>query len=51
LCLPAEKPGNIIAFGFRDPPGDLRWADLNERAAALEARYGLEFLRYLADGR
>ena len=48
LCLPAEKPGNIIAFGFRDAPGDLRWADLGERAAALEARYGLEFRRFVA---
>ncbi|MCW5604415.1 MAG: polyamine aminopropyltransferase [Burkholderiales bacterium] len=43
LCLPARKPGNIIAFGFRDPPGSLRWADLRQRASAIEARYGLEF--------
>jgi spermidine synthase len=48
LCLPAEKPGNIIAFGFRDPPGELRWAALGERAQALEARYGLEFGRFVA---
>ena len=47
LCLPAEKPGNIIAFGFRDPPGELRWAGLGERALELEARYGLEFRRFV----
>lgn len=43
LCLPARKPGNVIAFGFRDPPGSLRWADLQRRASAIEARYDLEF--------
>jgi spermidine synthase len=47
LCLPAEKPGNIIAFGFRDAPGELRWADLGRRAPELEARYGLEFRRFV----
>ena len=47
LCLPAEKPGNIIAFGFRDPPGPLRWGALETRAASLEARYGLEFARFV----
>lgn len=47
LCLPAEKPGNIIAFGFRDTPGELRWADLGARAVDLEARYGLEFRRFV----
>jgi spermidine synthase len=47
LCLPAEKPGNIIVFGFRDAPGELRWADLGERALELEARYGLEFRRFV----
>lgn len=43
LCLPARKPGNVIAFGFRDPPGPLVWADLERRAVELELRYGLEF--------
>ena len=47
LCLPAEKPGNIIAFGFRDPPGRLRWNALAARARELEARYGLEFGRFV----
>jgi spermidine synthase len=47
LCLPAEKPGNIIAFGFRDAPGELRWDRLGERALELEAGYGLEFRRFV----
>lgn len=48
LCLPARKPGNVIAFGFRDPPGSLAWADLESRAAELEARHGLEFPQFVA---
>jgi spermidine synthase len=47
LCLPAEKPGNIIVFGFRDAPGALRWAELERRAAELEPLYGLEFGRFV----
>ena len=47
LCLPAEKPGNIIAFGFRDPLGILRWDELEARARDLEAHYGLEFGRFV----
>lgn len=43
LCLPARKPGNVIAFGFRDPPGPLEWVALEQRAGALELRHGLEF--------
>ncbi len=47
LCLPAEKPGNIIVFGFRSAPGSLEWSVLDERAAALEPRYGLGFARFV----
>ncbi len=47
LCLPAEKPGNIIVFAFRDPPGRPRWDDLAARAHGLEARYGLEFVKFV----
>ena len=47
LCLPAEKPGNIIAFAFRDPLGNLRWEELEARARALETHYGLEFGRFV----
>lgn len=47
LCLPAEKPGNIITFAFRDPPGDPRWDTLEARARELEARFGLEFGKFV----
>ncbi|MGH8620756.1 MAG: polyamine aminopropyltransferase [Burkholderiales bacterium] len=47
LCLPAEKPGNVIVFGFRDPPAAIRWDELERGARELEARYGLEFGRFV----
>jgi spermidine synthase len=47
LCLPAEKPGNVIVFGFRDSPGALSWSELEGRAAKLEPLYGLEFGRFV----
>jgi len=47
LCLPAEKPGNIAMFAFRDPPGDPSWDVLAAKARELEARYGLEFGKFL----
>ena len=49
LCLPARKLGNVIAFGFRDAPGPLRWVDLRRRAAELEPHYGgLEVSQFVA---
>lgn len=48
LCLPARKPGNVIAFGFRDAPGPLRWESLERLAAELEARHGLEFTGFVS---
>ena len=47
LCLPAEKPGNVIVFGFRSMPGNVEWALLEQRAAALEPGYELEFSRFV----
>ena len=47
LCLPAEKPGNVIALGFRDSPGELRWEGLAARARELEGLYSLEFERFV----
>ena len=47
LCLPAEKPGNVIVFGFRGPAGQLSWATLEQRASVLEARYELGFTRFV----
>ena len=46
LCLPAERPGNIIVFAFRDPPVSFEWATLEARAVALERSLGLEFTRF-----
>lgn len=46
-CLPAEKPGNVIVFGFKDNPGNPRWDDLGRRAETLERLYGLEFPRFV----
>jgi spermidine synthase len=43
LCLPARKPGNVIAFAFRDAPGPLCWDALLRRAAELQTRYDMEF--------
>jgi spermidine synthase len=47
LCLPAEKPGNVIVFGFRGPVGNVTWAALEQRAGVLEARYELGFTRFV----
>ena len=47
LCLPAEKPGNIATFAFRDPPGNPLWTELDATARSLEERYGLEFGKFV----
>ena len=47
LLLPAEKPGNVVALGFRDAPRPLAWQALEQRARDLEAHYGLEFGRFV----
>jgi spermidine synthase len=47
LCLPAEKPGNVIVFGFRDNPGNPNWDELEHKALDLRERYGLEFPRFV----
>lgn len=47
LCLPAEKPGNVIVLAFRDRPDSGRWEELEERAATLTDKYGLEFGRFV----
>jgi spermidine synthase len=46
-CVPALQKGNIIVLGFRRAPAHLRWDELRERARLLEARYGLEFVRFV----
>ena len=48
LCLPAAKPGNVAAFGFRKFPGNPRWEGLDDRARELEAILQLEFTSFVA---
>ncbi|MGE5526693.1 MAG: polyamine aminopropyltransferase [Rhodospirillaceae bacterium] len=47
LCLPAEKPGNVIVFAFRTAPGAVSWQELQARASVLTSRYALEFGRFV----
>ena len=47
FCLPAERPGNVIVFGFRDRPAPFEWKALVERAQSLERELGLEFGRFV----
>lgn len=47
LVLPTGRPGNILVFGFKQSPDDLRWITLRERAKKLEAEYHLEFLEFV----
>jgi spermidine synthase len=47
VCLPAERRGNIIVLALARSPGRPRWDDLRERGRALQARYGLEFLKFV----
>ncbi len=47
LCLPAEKPGNVIVFGFRDSPGNPNWDELERKAIELRECYGLEFPKFV----
>ena len=46
-CVPALQKGNIIVLAFKRRPTSLRWDELRERAKLLEARYGLEFVRFV----
>ena len=47
LCLPAERPGNVIVFAFKQDPGAMRWQAMAERADALEKEIGLEYPRFV----
>jgi spermidine synthase len=46
LMLPTGKPGNIVVFGFKNPP-DLRIINLRERAKMLEFNHKIEFVNFL----
>ncbi len=41
--IPAERRGNVIAFGFCRAPREVRWSRLLAQAGELERRYGLEY--------
>jgi spermidine synthase len=47
LCLPAERPGNIVVFGFERKPPPLAWRALAHQAEILEAEDGLEYPRFV----
>jgi spermidine synthase len=47
LCLPAERPGNVIVFGFQRAPGPFAWKELVDRAKELENAHGLEYTRFI----
>lgn len=47
LVMPTGRPGNIVVFGFRRPPADLRWTTLRERARVLAEDYKIEFLEFV----
>lgn len=47
LCLPSERPGNVIVFGFANNSGPYNWRALSQTAEQLEREYGLEFPRFV----
>lgn len=47
LCLPTEKRGNIIVFGFKSYIGNFDWQMLKAAAKILSSRYGLEFADFV----
>ena len=47
IMLPTGKPGNIVVFGFKRLPSDLRIASLRARAKELEAAHKIEFVQFV----
>ncbi|MDP2072012.1 polyamine aminopropyltransferase [Methylotenera sp.] len=47
LVLPTGKPGNIVVFGFKREPSDLRLNHLRDRAKLLEKTHQIEFLQFI----
>ncbi len=47
LVLRTGRPGNIVVFGFKRPPRDLRWSTLRERAKTLQENHKIEFLEFV----
>jgi spermidine synthase len=48
IAMPALYDPNVTAFAFRGAPAAIDWRTLRDRAAKLEARYGLPFTRYVS---
>ncbi|HTS54737.1 MAG TPA: polyamine aminopropyltransferase [Burkholderiales bacterium] len=46
-CVPALQKGNVIVLAFKRLPARVHWDELRVRARLLQARYGLEFLRFV----
>lgn len=46
LVIPIEDGFNHIVFAFRDPNFEPRWKWIESQAAAMRARYGLDFPAY-----
>lgn len=49
VCLPATERGNVVVLAFERSPNMPAWETLQQRAQALQARYGLEFLKFVED--
>jgi len=47
LVLRTGRPGNIVVFGFKRSPKELRWTSLRERAKQLEQEHKIEFLEFV----
>ena len=47
LVLRTGRPGNIVVFGFKRLPRDLRWSTLRVRAKALQETHKIEFLEFV----
>lgn len=47
LMLPTGRPGNIVVFGFKRMPNELRWSTLRARAKHLQEQHQVEFLTFV----
>jgi spermidine synthase len=48
-CLPAGKPGNVVALAFKRSPGDPLWCDLQTRAQTLQKELELDFPEFVRE--
>ncbi len=47
VILPTGKPGNIVVFGFKKLPIDLRIASLRTKAKELQTTHKIEFIQFV----